>query len=557
MTRDNEPTGHHDVRARPHERPADRAGASGPDRPSATRSVGPAVGAAAVAGGDVAALGADDLVALQRHVGNAVLQRALEDGRSPVLDVVGRGGGSPLVPDVRADMEARLGADFSDVRVHTGGTASSSAAAVGAHAYTVGRDVVFGAGKFDTASTAGRTMLAHELTHVVQQRSGPVSGTPTGDGVSISDPDDRFEREAAATAVRVMRTPGADLGSARRLPLHRPSWSSMDVATATVQRSVYLRSEARGEFTVLKEVPDGLAPTVKEVIEGWVNSTGVFVFVGKEALVKEATLEAGRRIASASTPPPHAAAGPPAGPPPPPPPPTAPAPTPGLVSVSEGDRMKAEAQFKKAADKGRERYGRIQTSLRVSGHADAEVAHGAANMLDAASTHEELIGRKSMKTNLGGTAGGVYENEFSEGQIFAMSNSHAKGNDPALMSALGNSEILFLQYRRNFPTAALKKLLRVNVASASGLEVFNHLMWSCGVLDSAVITASPEGIEPGEGAGKPPADLFFALLGTENGIAAMGLLLDHRNDLKINGLATVTLRLKERIIEFTYIEQGK
>src|SRR5690606_22094672 len=111
---------------------------------------------------------------LQRLAGNAAVQRAADgSGRSPVLDVVGRGGGSPLAPAVREDMESRLGADFSDVRIHTGGTAASSASAVGAHAYTVGRDVVFGAGKFDTTSTAGRTMLAHELTHVVQQRSGP------------------------------------------------------------------------------------------------------------------------------------------------------------------------------------------------------------------------------------------------------------------------------------------------------------------------------------------------------------------------------------------------
>ncbi|MCB7135689.1 eCIS core domain-containing protein [Cellulosimicrobium marinum] len=178
----------------------------------ARQTTGPSAhaGAAAAAAGG-RALGADDVTALQRHVGNDALQRVLDGARSPVLDVVGRGGGSPLSPDVRSDMETRLGADFSDVRVHTGGTAASSAAAVGAHAYTVGRDVVFGAGKFDTTSTAGRTMLAHELTHVVQQRSGPVSGTPTGDGVSVSDPGDRFEREAEATAVRVMRSEASEV----------------------------------------------------------------------------------------------------------------------------------------------------------------------------------------------------------------------------------------------------------------------------------------------------------------------------------------------------------
>jgi hypothetical protein len=52
-------------------------------------------------------------------------------------------------------------------------------------------------------------MLAHELTHVVQQRSGPVDGTATGTGVRVSDPSDRFEREAAATAERAMSAPVA------------------------------------------------------------------------------------------------------------------------------------------------------------------------------------------------------------------------------------------------------------------------------------------------------------------------------------------------------------
>ncbi|MBD8079678.1 DUF4157 domain-containing protein [Cellulosimicrobium arenosum] len=203
MTREPESTGHHVVR----ERPADRQERpTGPAGARAAEAVGPAVDA--VTGGRDAVLGEEQLRILQRHVGNGVLQRALDGGgRSPVLDVVGRGGGSPLAPEVREDMESRLGASFSDVRVHTGGTASTSAAAVGAHAYTVGRDVVFGAGKFDTSSMSGRTRLAHELTHVVQQRSGPVSGTPTGDGVSISDPGDRFEREAETTALRAMRSP--------------------------------------------------------------------------------------------------------------------------------------------------------------------------------------------------------------------------------------------------------------------------------------------------------------------------------------------------------------
>ncbi len=70
---------------------------------------------------------------------------------------------------------------------------------------------MFGSGAYQPDSPEGRHTLAHELTHVVQQRSGPVDGTSTGDGVALSDPDDRFEREAEATATEIGRaeTPAA------------------------------------------------------------------------------------------------------------------------------------------------------------------------------------------------------------------------------------------------------------------------------------------------------------------------------------------------------------
>ena len=67
--------------------------------------------------------------------------------------------------------------------------------------------MVFQRDKYDPASTEGRTTLAHELTHVVQQRSGPVDGSSAPGGIKVSDPSDRFEREAAANADRVMATP--------------------------------------------------------------------------------------------------------------------------------------------------------------------------------------------------------------------------------------------------------------------------------------------------------------------------------------------------------------
>jgi hypothetical protein len=157
----------------------------------------------AAAAGRTDVLGAVGLMRLQRELGNAATAELVAESRSPVLDVVSSGGAA-LEPEVRGDMEARLGADFSDVRIHTDDAAHRSAQAVSAHAYTVGSDIAFQRDAYDPGSAAGQKTLAHELTHVIQQRSGPVDGTPTGDGVSVSDPSDRFEREAASNAERVV-----------------------------------------------------------------------------------------------------------------------------------------------------------------------------------------------------------------------------------------------------------------------------------------------------------------------------------------------------------------
>lgn len=149
------------------------------------------------------------LMRLQRTAGNAkvaaLLQRQAEgEEESPVRDLMRSGGGRPLEDPTRQFMESRLGADFSGVRIHTGAKATEAARSVQAHAYTSGSDIVFQDGQYSPGTTGGQKMLAHELTHVVQQRSGPVDGTPAPGGLSISDPSDRFERAAEETAERAM-----------------------------------------------------------------------------------------------------------------------------------------------------------------------------------------------------------------------------------------------------------------------------------------------------------------------------------------------------------------
>jgi hypothetical protein len=205
------------------------------------------LGRAAVAGRtDV--LGPAGMLGLQRAVGNAGTSSLVEDERSPVHDVVGSGGGTPLDTATRTDMEGRFGADFSDVRVHTDGAAHDSAKSVSAQAYTVGSNIVFQRDKYDPASDSGKHMLAHELTHVVQQRSGPVDGTDAGGGVKVSDPSDRFEREAVANADRLMSAPAPAGPAVQRCEDGGHASSAED--SAAVQREEAPEAEEGAEETM-------------------------------------------------------------------------------------------------------------------------------------------------------------------------------------------------------------------------------------------------------------------------------------------------------------------
>jgi hypothetical protein len=109
-------------------------------------------------------------------------------------------GGTPLPRALRSYFEPRFGHDFSQVRVHTDSGAATAARGIQARAYTLGRDVVFGAGEYAPATEGGKRLLAHELTHVVQQtggapqRSRAASATATTSGVPA------IQRAVARTA---------------------------------------------------------------------------------------------------------------------------------------------------------------------------------------------------------------------------------------------------------------------------------------------------------------------------------------------------------------------
>ncbi len=117
----------------------------------------------------------------------------------PIVHETLRSPGQPLDSEACAFFEPRFGQDFSQVRVHTDARAAESARAVNALAYTVGQNVVFGAGHYNLGTSVGKRLLAHELTHIAQYGSGVIQGK-----LEIDQPGDSFEQEADQVADRII-----------------------------------------------------------------------------------------------------------------------------------------------------------------------------------------------------------------------------------------------------------------------------------------------------------------------------------------------------------------
>jgi hypothetical protein len=165
-----------------------------------------------------------------------------DEAPSGVHEVL-RAQGRPLDQEARSFYEPRFGRDFSRVRVHTDSSASESARAIDAAAYTLGNQIVFGANRYQPHTSDGRRLLAHELTHVVQQGGAPAPGDrhrALGDG-----------RLGTGTG-----EPGASAAQTRGTPA--------DAGGATVRRAVELRPPGRGEasaFDRANELVDRLNTT--------------------------------------------------------------------------------------------------------------------------------------------------------------------------------------------------------------------------------------------------------------------------------------------------------
>lgn len=151
---------------------------------------------------------------------------ATHDTAPPIAHAVPRSPGQALEPAARMFLESRMRHDFSAVRVHANAEAAQAARAIDARAYTLGQDIVFAQGEYAPTTAEGRRLLAHELTHVVQQRRGIVLKGSIG---QVGDP---YERHADAVADAVVSGRTADM-----LLAQSPSGASLGVgAHASIQR---------------------------------------------------------------------------------------------------------------------------------------------------------------------------------------------------------------------------------------------------------------------------------------------------------------------------------
>ena len=180
-------------------------------------------------------------------LGNAAVQRLLRSvglrrysGGETVDDALARaiqakrGTGQPLDSSVRREMEASLGHDLSDVGIHTNAEADALSQAVHADAFTTGRDIFFREGKYSPGSSEGRKLLAHELTHAVQQASAPPAGELT-----VSSPDDASERHASAVAEHVSASLSGTGAPVGRQEVPEEPEEEEEQASASLERQAF------------------------------------------------------------------------------------------------------------------------------------------------------------------------------------------------------------------------------------------------------------------------------------------------------------------------------
>lgn len=199
---------------------------------------------------------------LQAAAGNRAVSQRLQTGSgnlSPALQALRQsGGGQPLNQSLRAFMESRFEADFSRVRIHTSGGAAQAAQTLHAKAYTVGQDIIFAQGKFAPETPSGRELLAHELTHVVQQQQA-----------GNAQPGSSHEQEADTVAQQLH---GATPISIRQSSAARTPQMADDHSAPKTPRTIFL------DTNVILQIEAG-NQEIEKVIHDLQTQQGARVYV--------------------------------------------------------------------------------------------------------------------------------------------------------------------------------------------------------------------------------------------------------------------------------------
>jgi hypothetical protein len=213
------------------------------------------------------------LSTLQNHLGNRAIQRLLAqrsgDGAFDLDDATAgrinraRGGGQALDTSIQAKMGESMGADFSGVRVHTGSESHALNEQLNAKAFTTGSDIFFRDGAYSPQSSGGQELLAHELTHVVQQSTGAVRGGGGGGStMTVNAAGDRFEQEADSVAKSVTSTAAAP-------PVQRQMPEEEELQTKRLQRQ-----EAEEDDLQMQAMPEEEEPVQMQAMPEEEQMTG-------------------------------------------------------------------------------------------------------------------------------------------------------------------------------------------------------------------------------------------------------------------------------------------
>jgi len=186
-----------------------------------------------------------------------------------------RGQGQPLPESERSFFEPRFRHDFSDVRIHTDQRAAESARAINALAYTVGRDIVFGARQFAPDTATGKSLLAHELTHVVQQQSQAPEVIQSPPEEANANPEVRMRTELSHPTIHQQSVPPTIQRDLARVPPH-PAAAGRVLTPVQMAAAIAFNNHVVGPggADLIREIRDvlGTSPTPAVIDDDFVNA---------------------------------------------------------------------------------------------------------------------------------------------------------------------------------------------------------------------------------------------------------------------------------------------